>query len=646
MANSLPARLQNLGFHKHPFSYLSAEEMDARDLEDTFILHPNYKQLSQEDLGRSTVLLAPRGGGKTASRRRLEEFLKSRLENSILGLSSGGTPVMPFTVIYDDFAGIFNSSSEICLQSHQGPLLGKIADSALVFFIRQTDRFLALKSVEQSWWWNFIDTYKLGESLEYLLEKHENTALLARYRDKQYYSDPFRPDSSLITILKSVQEHLDFIGFDYFYILVDGLDGTDFIHGQEQLEKLAAPLLNSVDLFLRRVIWKFFLPEMLCDLVLQSSSYQTLRLEKRQMRWNEELLTRFIRGRLAWASSDGESQRTGEISELAAMCDRELRSSLKYDLELELASLALHNPAGPPRAMLDLANRLFNDETGEGLLTMPEWENFSQQENERENLKSMDQYSSNIAAQSELEILYKDIKANLEQQRKYLRRIRVESDPRLSDKYRLELEELRQQVTDNETRYDEIMRRISGKNSLMVTSQSQENLERARNGNLEDLQGGIAKALDELKEGMIRLESKLDDTRQTILARFDDSNENQKRALAGLLLRLDENQLVLVERLEAEREAQRISAAETAELLAALQASMSALEQAGRLDLDREILQVVTDPQLDASLKLKTAIPIIPLVLTLEGEFGLSQSVNLRAAWERLVNRVRDSSAR
>jgi hypothetical protein len=51
---------------------------------------------------------------------------------------------------------------------------------------------------------------------------------------------------------------------------------------------------------------------------------------------------------------------------------------------------------------------------------------------------------------------------------------------------------------------------------------------------------------------------------------------------------------------------------------------------------------VVDDPKLDVSHKLKVSIPIIPLILSYEGEIDLKSGLNLKKAWQKLKTWIRD----
>jgi hypothetical protein len=66
------------------------------------------------------------------------------------------------------------------------------------------------------------------------------------------------------------------------------------------------------------------------------------------------------------------------------------------------------------------------------------------------------------------------------------------------------------------------------------------------------------------------------------------------------------------------------------------------LEQRGIALPERErITEVVSDATMDAQHKLKLMIPIVPLLLHYEGELSMGSGMDLTAAWQRLVARVR-----
>jgi len=52
--------------------------------------------------------------------------------------------------------------------------------------------------------------------------------------------------------------------------------------------------------------------------------------------------------------------------------------------------------------------------------------------------------------------------------------------------------------------------------------------------------------------------------------------------------------------------------------------------------------EVVDDSKLDVGHKLKVSIPIIPLILSYEGEIDLKSGLNLKKGWHKLMTWIRD----
>jgi len=151
--------------------------------------------------------------------------------------------------------------------------------------------------------------------------------------------------------------------------------------------------------------------------------------------------------------------------------------------------------------------------------------------------------------------------------------------------------------------------------------------------------------LDGFLSGQKVIEDDLKDFRKTLLARFDASEQT---VITAIVERLDKGQLVTVQSILDGMEVNRVLESELQETLNAVQQSLSEIKQneAGYYDsqLVRDIESLsdaVDDPRLDVSHKLKVSVPIIPLILSYEGEVGLKSGLNLKAAWEGLTARVR-----
>ena len=87
------------------------------------------------------------------------------------------------------------------------------------------------------------------------------------------------------------------------------------------------------------------------------------------------------------------------------------------------------------------------------------------------------------------------------------------------------------------------------------------------------------------------------------------------------------------------------------EVLATLNAVRQALQEMqqksvappvpGVAESAKQLAEVVDAPGLDVKHRLKAVIPIIPLLLQYEAEIGLDSGVNLEAAWNKLVDKLK-----
>jgi hypothetical protein len=60
------------------------------------------------------------------------------------------------------------------------------------------------------------------------------------------------------------------------------------------------------------------------------------------------------------------------------------------------------------------------------------------------------------------------------------------------------------------------------------------------------------------------------------------------------------------------------------------------------VDQSEQVADIIGEPGLDITHKLKVCIPLIPMLLAYEGEISLSHKANLEAAWQRLTEWVRE----
>jgi len=228
--------------------------------------------------------------------------------------------------------------------------------------------------------------------------------------------------------------------------------------------------------------------------------------------------------------------------------------------------------------------------------------------------------------------LANNIRKDMDLLEDYEDELRYETDPRRLARYRREIERQRESLSHYQQEYDELRRQ--GTDGPPAEMQETEDQLRQMNDKLDDLLGGQKVMQDDLK-----------DFRKILLARFD---ANEQAIISTIVQRLDQSQLATVQSILAGIETHSLLESELQETLNAVQQSLSEIKQnkTGMYDSQvvsesKNLSEMVDDPKLDVSHKLKVSVPIIPLILTYEGEVGLKSGLNLKAAWEGLTARVR-----
>lgn len=143
-------------------------------------------------------------------------------------------------------------------------------------------------------------------------------------------------------------------------------------------------------------------------------------------------------------------------------------------------------------------------------------------------------------------------------------------------------------------------------------------------------------ALGEVAAGVRDLQA----GQQRILARFDLT---EQRILTPILARLDAQETALLDAILAALETTGVAADELDQHLTAIDAALAEISARAAQIHDAELVasaqqvaELASAPGLDAKHKLKVMIPIIPLLLSYEGELELSSRLNLAAVWQAL----------
>ncbi len=368
-----PSRLEALGFEHDPFAWREAERINPPELlEELFVAHPDFDARVML-LDRSTILVAPRGSGKTAGRLALEQRLNQMQQAAF---SPFALPehkrVIPFIAVYNQFEQLIPRLPAVGLPDHQDLLAGVLASALLNFITVYKEQFLRLDGRARSWWWSFLATYLRGLPLHYALSDRHLRADWGQIHDK--LTAPFAPKVSIKDLLSSFLQRLqENFGVNTLFILVDGVDGYLETQWAKNLRALLQPLLGAISLLsLPGIVWKFFLPTMAEEIAHSSAGYRTGRVDLFRLEWDEQSLIELLQRRLIWASN-------GAIEQLDAVVDQKLRFS-RINLESELARFALSYRYGPPRALLAMGQHLFQDGSNRNQpptpLTEVEWFRF------------------------------------------------------------------------------------------------------------------------------------------------------------------------------------------------------------------------------------------------------------------------------
>ena len=231
---------QQLGFSGHPFSKTNADE--EPNLSDYFV-PPVYFDAIVGDANSPTsaVVLAPRGTGKTAQRRMVED---RSIELRILA------------VTYDRFEFSSNDKVEdIGLQYHLRNVITRVLVAILSYASQYPDVIRNLSTNERREVGLFVQTYLgelTGEGMQELLKElrsipekirkfwSENVGVLekvANYLLKAYDFDPIdlpdikqeekRLSATYKFQLETLRKFAQKIGFKSIYVLIDKVDETE-----------------------------------------------------------------------------------------------------------------------------------------------------------------------------------------------------------------------------------------------------------------------------------------------------------------------------------------------------------------------------------------------------------------------------------
>lgn len=267
--------LSNLGFDSDPFLKTNADEEER--LQEYFVAPPFFNAVNGSPKDpKSSIVFAPRGGGKTALKRKIE-------------LSSLDQPFL--CVTYNQFDTLGKKLPDITLEYHISNIIRLILVALLtaienkgiskltnsdrhflyllvkenLFKIEQHQLHNAIKSVQNfgdkaKEWWNKF-TGPIGIVINGLLEQIGlSSTEITKF--SQQGGTPGNIFQQLET-LQTLAQKLDFMAI---YILIDKIDETDLTGTSEKSFQFISPLLSNLQLLeMRGYSFKFFLWDLLVD---------------------------------------------------------------------------------------------------------------------------------------------------------------------------------------------------------------------------------------------------------------------------------------------------------------------------------------------------------------------------------------------
>lgn len=348
--------LIRLGFAKDPFQYQFGEKMSEELLEETWVIFPGAERIL--DLEQSSVLLAKPGSGKTTWRRYVEKTISRESDGKYL------------VVVYNRFQ--IPANSMVTLNDHRDPLLGHIARTVFDLLTRDNQTLqnnapsilVHIQPNWQNWWYAFLTYYLPDHYRNNLNDLFISDSKLSIDLPKWHTIEDLRE-----ILLDELLPALASLGITRLYVLLDDLDGLLEAQDQAILSSLVEPLINTNPLLSdNRLIWKFFIPASIENIIRQSSGYKTGRLEMLSIEWDHNSLANLLELLLNYASE-------GIIKSIDQLVAADVLQALPNVTD-ELCKMALEaKQLGPPRQLLRLGQLLF-EQISEAVITKDDWSSF------------------------------------------------------------------------------------------------------------------------------------------------------------------------------------------------------------------------------------------------------------------------------
>ena len=123
---------------------------------------------------------------------------------------------------------------------------------------------------------------------------------------------------------------------------------------------------------------------------------------------------------------------------------------------------------------------------------------------------------------------------------------------------------------------------------------------------------------------------------------------NEQTIVSTVLEKLNQKQLATTQQVIDAIEKGQIPEEDLQKTLTELQHTLAEIQQNGVLlsdptlaSISERMLEVSEAAKLDVNHKLKVTVPIIPLILSYEGEVGLHRELHLKTVWQKLLDIVK-----
>ena len=305
------ALYESLGFSEHPFSKTNADE--EHNLTDYFVPPPYFDAIIGDSTSPcASVVLAPRGAGKTALRRMVESH---EFNNQFLA------------VTYDRFE--FSSGEKVeklSLQYHLRNIISRILLSFLSYLSEYPDVIKKLSKEEKKQLSIFVATYlgdltgdrlqELMKELKSLPEKFKTfwadnvgfmepviNFVLKKYGLEEIDLPDLKTEEKRLTQtykyqLETILSLVKQIGFKSIYILVDRVDETELTgNNPEATYSLIKPIIKDLELLgLKGYGFKFFLWDQVEPYYLVDARPD--RINQYKLSWNRNSLCKLLSKRI------------------------------------------------------------------------------------------------------------------------------------------------------------------------------------------------------------------------------------------------------------------------------------------------------------------------------------------------------------